>query len=222
VVISSERMRRDCSRDRKTQTRGEKQSHKGGMERCVVSRCRTGCNAGSGELCTAGGGFVTSWWLKEKSDGRIRWPVDVSQFNRSVNKQIASLLDSGRVEGSTVETGRGGPGGMDGQGPGAAARAHAECPGAQRWLMQAVRRAESRRVGTLARRAGQLVRGAWASWQLAGANWGCSQAAVSGPSVRQRASSLSTVYPNKTSALHLGSVLARRPEVQTWHHFVLK
>lgn len=28
VVISSERMRRDCSRDRKAQTRGEKQSHK--------------------------------------------------------------------------------------------------------------------------------------------------------------------------------------------------
>ena len=108
MVISSERMRRDCSRDRKAQTRGEKQSHKGGMERCVVSRCRTGCSAGSGELCTAGGGFVTSWWLKEKSDGRIRWRVDVSQFNRSVNKQIASLLDSGRVEGSRVETGRGG------------------------------------------------------------------------------------------------------------------
>lgn len=28
VVISSERVRRDCSRDRKAQTRGEKQSHK--------------------------------------------------------------------------------------------------------------------------------------------------------------------------------------------------
>jgi len=165
------------------------------------------------------------WWVCHQLvvEGEVGWENPMAGGRQSVQSisqqtdcQFAGQWASRGFEGRDRARGAGG---MDGQGPGAAARAHAEFPGAQRWLMQAVRRAESRRVGTLARRAGQLVRGAWASWQLAGANWGCSQGAVSGPSVRQRASSL---YPNKTSALHLGSVLARRPEVQTWRHFVLK